>query len=299
MISWGRTHVRALSRVIAGILKTPWSSALTCLVMGITLSFPAGLYTLLQNARALAGTVHASPQISLYLRLDDGPADIGAVDRKLARLHGQIEAVRFVSKNAALKAMEAAGGAAAAAGSLPANPLPDAFIVTARSPDPRALRALQGVFRSWPEVDQVQLDFGWAKRLAAFLRLAQETVSLTAVLLGAALVAVVGNTIRLQILTQRDEIEVAWLMGATRAFIRRPFLYYGVATGLMGGALSALIVRLSVALLEPRVATLAALYGSGFRLMPPPPADVAMLLLFSAGLGCLGAYLAVMHYLRR
>ncbi|MDA8095723.1 MAG: permease-like cell division protein FtsX [Betaproteobacteria bacterium] len=299
MISWGRTHLRTVSRVVASGLKTPWSSALTCLVIGVTLSFPAGLYTLLRNVQSLAGTVHPAPQINLYLRLDDGPADIGAVNRKLARLHGQVEAVRFVSKAAALKAMEAAGGAAAAASSLPANPLPDAFIVTARSPDPQALRALKGIFQSWPEVDQVQLDFGWAKRLAAFLRLAREIVALTTVLLGATLVAVVGNTIRLQILTQRDEIEVAWLMGATRAFIRRPFLYYGVAAGLLGGVVSWLIVRLSIALLEPRVATLAALYGSGFRLMPPSPTEVAMLLLFSAGLGCLGAYLAVMHYLRR
>ena len=59
---------------------------------------------------------------------------------------------------------------------------------------------------------------------------------------GMLLIAVIFNTIRLQVMTQREEIEVSKLIGATDAFIRRPFYYQGLVQGLAGGMVALLVV---------------------------------------------------------
>lgn len=177
------------------------------------------------------------------------------------------------------------------------NPLPDAFVVTARSNDPATLEALHDEAQTWPKVEHVQLDAAWARRLDAALNISRMLVTVLAVLLAIALVAVTFNTIRLQILTRHDEIEVSKLIGATNAFIRRPFLYFGALQGLAGGGAAWLIVALAVLVLNVQLADLAGLYGSMFRLEWPDLRYTAVLLGFSAALGWLGAWLSVSRHL--
>jgi cell division transport system permease protein len=152
--------------------------------------------------------------------------------------------------------------------------------------------------RALPAVAEVRLDSDWARRFSTLARIARTGIALLAALLAFGLVAVTFNTIRLQVLTQRQEIEVSRLIGATDAFIRRPFYYLGLLQGLAGGLVALAIVAGSLAALNAGVAELSKSYGSSFRLQFLPDPDLVAVLAFSALLGWLGAYMSVSKYLR-
>jgi cell division transport system permease protein len=151
--------------------------------------------------------------------------------------------------------------------------------------------------RAWPKVSHVQLDTAWAQRLEAGLKVAQVAIALLAALFAFALVAVTFNTIRLQILTRREEIEVSKLIGATDPFIRRPFLYFGTLQGVAGGVAAWLILWAGIAFLNVALADLAQLYSARFELRHLSPPDSLSLLAFSGALGWLGSWLSVNQHL--
>jgi cell division transport system permease protein len=179
---------------------------------------------------------------------------------------------------------------------LQTNPLPDAFVLETRG-GAAELEPLEAQLRALPKVAHVQLDSAWVKRLESLLALGRMAVLILATLLACGLVAVTFNTIRLQILTQKDEIEVSKLIGATDAFIRRPFFHLGLIQGALGGLAALAIVYLCVQILNRSILELAQLYGSDFRLSFFGLPDCLALLAFSALLGWLGAYMSVSRHL--
>jgi cell division transport system permease protein len=237
------------------------------------------------------------PELTVFMRAEATRADADALGTRL-RSDPRVRELRFISRDAALKELRETSGLGDVVAALDRNPLPDAFVVRAKDPRPESLDVLAAELRGAPSVAEVQLDSAWARRLAALLDLGRLAVALLAALLGVALVAVTFNTIRLQILTRRDEIELSKLIGATDAFIQRPFFYLGLLQGLAGGLIAAVILRAAFAALNGGVRELAQAYGSDFQLAFLAPADIAVLLAFSAALGWLGAYLSVSKYLR-
>src|SRR5690606_22550018 len=174
---------------------------------------------------------------------------------------------------------------------------PDTFVLTPPDTAPEALETLRAELEALPQVDAVQLDSAWAKRLSVLLDLGRTAVWLLAALLGAGLVALIFNTIRLQVLTKREEIEVSRLLGATDAYIGRPYFYFGALQGLLGGLIAGAIVYASVALLQERVAELAELYRIGFSLRQLGGMDILALLGVASALGWIGAAFAVGRHL--
>jgi cell division transport system permease protein len=297
MRGWLGQHRHALAVTLRRLLGHPLSTLFSVMVIGIALSLPAGLYVVLENLGTASGNLSAAPQLSLFLALDAGRQEAMQVQARL-KGHPRIRTVHFIPREQALEQLKQNAKLGDVVESLPRNPLPDAFVVNAKSDDPVALKQLRDELQQWPNVAHVQLDSAWAERLAAFLELGRQAVLILAALLGFALLAITGNTIRLQILTQREEIEVAKLIGATDPFIRRPFLYFGALQGLLGGAAALLLVGASLHLLNFSVAELATLYGSDFRLTAQKSSDSLRLLLLAAGLGWVGAYLSVARHLR-
>jgi cell division transport system permease protein len=206
---------------------------------------------------------------------------------------------RFVPKEEGLKRLQGSEGMAEIVASLPKNPLPDAFIVEPPDGTPEKLEALRQAMAGWPKVAHVQLDSAWVKRFDAFLRLGKLAVTMLAAIFAAGLVAVTFNTIRLQVMAQAAEIEVARLIGATDAFIRRPFHYFGALQGALGGLLAILLVAAGLRLLAGPAAELAALYGGKFALHGPGLLDTALLAGVGALLGWLGAQLSVSLSLKK
>ena len=297
MIHWLTTHWHTFLFALQRLLNTPMASLLTAAVMGITLSLPAGLYTLLQNVDSLAPNIQAEPQISLFLSLTATKNDVSQIETLLRQNTG-IKSFRFVSRDQALNELKQNPGLSQIATSLERNPLPDAFIILPGNNTPQELEKLHDELRALPNVAHTQLDSAWAKRLHALLRLGQQAILILAFLLGFALIAITGNTIRLQILTQREEIEVSKLIGATDAFIRRPFLYHGALQGLAGGIAAWMIVTLSIVLLNNNIAELAQLYSSDFQLQSLSLSESLIMLGISTLLGLFGAYGAVWRSLK-
>jgi cell division transport system permease protein len=285
MRAWLRQHAQAFSSALKRL------SALNALVIGIALALPAGGYALVESLRPAGAQLALEPRISLFLEPQAPRADAEALGARL-RADPRIASVRFIPREEALKEMHAVQGLSEVIAALKRNPLPDAFVVTSR-------QDLADELAKLPGVAHVQADAVWARRLAALAAIAQLGLWVLAALLGAALVAVTFNTIRLQILTQRDEIEVSKLIGATDAFIRRPFYYLGLLQGLAGGAVALAVVAAALALLNREVRVLADSYGSNFRLAFIGSSEALAILLIAAILGWLGAQLSVSRHLRQ
>lgn len=294
MIAWLRQHREALARALGKLAAQRAATLLNALVIGVALSLPAGGYALLANLQGVAQRFSLEPQLSVFLKPEAKRAELEARLRAEPRIAG----LRYVSREQALAELRAIEGLGDVVAALERNPLPDAYVLRAAESGAGALEALAAALRALPGVAHVQVDSAWAQRLGALARIGRLALAALALLLATGLVAVTFNTIRLQILTQRDEIEVSRLLGATDAFVRRPFFYLGLLQGLAGGSLALAILWAGLAALNPAVRDLAQTYGSDFHLAFLSGADALAVIAFAALLGWLGALLSVGKYLR-
>jgi cell division transport system permease protein len=211
--------------------------------------------------------------------------------------------VAFVPREKALSSLKDKSGLSDVLETLGDNPLPDSYVLKlegfASTGDAARVDSIAQQMRALPGVDTVQVDSSWVKRLAALLGVLRLVLLLLAVTLGMVVIAVVFNTIRLQVLTQREEIAVSKLLGATDGFIHRPFYYTGALLGLAAGAVALGAVALALRPLNTAIAEFARLYASEFQLTPLPPLSIAGLLAISAALGLMGAMLSVQRHLAR
>ena len=297
MRSWLAQHLAALRDALRRLAAAPLSSLLSLLVIGVALTLPTAGWLTLDNLRKLTGDTPGVQQISIFLVIATGKREISEIESRLRA--SPAGSWRFVPREEALQRLQAAEGMAEIIGSLPRNPLPDAFVVTPTDARPEALEGLAKTFATWPKVAHVQLDSAWVKRLDALLRLGKLVVMILGALFAGALVTITFNTIRLQILAQAAEIEVAKLIGATDTYIQRPLHYFGMLQGALGGLCAALLVSAGLHLLTPPVAELARLYGASFALRGLSASDVIVLAAIGAALGWLGAKISVRIHLRR
>ena len=297
MMAWLRLHAMAFAATLARLARTPFASLLNVLVIGVALALPAGAYTLLLNLTDAARGVSSDPEISIFLALDVKKDDVTEIERRIKSQTG-VARTTFKSRETAFAELKTSPALGDVLTALNQNPLPDAFILLLKSSDAEALDRFAAGARAWPKVEHVQVDSLWVRRVAAALKVGRLSVLVLAALLCVALLAVTFNTIRLQILTQRDEIEVSKLLGATNGTIRRPFYYYGALLGLLGGAAAALMVWGAISVMNAGVSDLAQTYASNFSLHMLDAGDLATILGFSAALGWLGAWLSATRHLR-
>ena len=295
MMSGFYQHVRAFVQASRRLVSQPLGTLLAALVVGIALSLPAGGYLLLNNATALVRGVSGTPEISLFLNMEAGQADSAAIEQRL-RSEPLLASYRYVSRDEALRQLEA-NGLGDVLGALTVNPLPDAFVVTVRDESPEVFERLSTTMQAWPGVAHVQHDSAWVKRLNALLEVGRSAIFILAALLGFALVIVTFNTIRLQILTQRQEIEISRLLGATDPFIRRPFYWFGILQGMLGGGIALGVVWAGVSVLTPSIQVLAQSYGMVWMLSGPQWQEALLIIVFASFLGWLGSAISVRRHL--
>jgi len=294
--TWLSHHWHAFFLALRRLAGAPLASLLNITVIGVAFSLPTGIYMLLGNVQNFSGQLSGAPQLSVFLKPGTDKIAIEKLESHL-RQHPQIASFRFISKDKALKQLKQKSGLADAVNSLTRNPLPDAFIIDTKSASPETLKQLRAEMLKWPDSEHVQLDSAWMERLNALLKLGQLAVLILAALLSFALIVVTFNTIRLQILTKRDEIEISKLIGATSNFIRRPFLYFGAIQGVAGGAIAWLIVAIVINLINSELTNLVQLYAVDFHLYHISFEDSISLLLFSSWLGWAGSWLSVASHL--
>lgn len=291
-------HRRMARESLQGLLNVWPASLMTWLAIGVALALPTILYVLLANVSSLSGDWDGQPRISVYLQASVSEADGRAFSRALSA-DRDIAALEYISAESALKEFTARSGFSDVLNTLERNPLPAVIAIEPRARQPASLKLLVRRLEAAAEVETVSFDLAWLERLFALLALAERFVTALGGFLCLGVLLVIGNTIRLAIENRRAEIEIVKLVGATDGFVRRPFLYLGWWYGL-GGALAAwLLVQVSLVFLSGPVNTLLASYQGNFRIEGLGLDESALLLLTGAGLGVLGAGLAVGRHLRR
>lgn len=292
---WIGHHGRSLLASLGELARAPLATLMTVAMVGIALALPAGLHLATRNLAALAQGWQEDTALSLFLTPELDSARAKALAERLSR-RPELTGVRLITPAEGLADLREYSGLAGAVELLPENPLPTVLALDpapAVAADPTALEALRDALATLPEVEDARLDTAWVRRLHALLDLGASAALLLAALLALAVLLVVGNTLRLEVANRREEIELLALVGATHAFVRRPFLYAGAWYGLLGGLVAAALVTLVVALIQAPVGHLAALYGAE---LPLAGLDAKALLALLAGgplLGLLGAWLAV------
>ena len=293
-----RQHREILGDVVRRLAGQPGATTLTVLVLGAALALPAALLVVTDNLERLTGRFEAPGELGVYLE----PGREGRREELARRLRTGpgVASVTYVSPREALDEASRLLELGDALEGLPGNPLPGSFRVTLDpgSRSPARMAALADTIRQWPAIDQVRYDRQWVERFRAGVSFLRRVGAVTGVLLGAVVVLIIGNTIRLAVAARRQEIEVVKMIGGTDAFVRLPFLYQGWLQGLAGALLAGVLVAGAVAVLDGAAAQLAARYGARFSLAGPGLRYFAGLAVLGSGLGWLGSRMAVGRHLR-
>jgi cell division transport system permease protein len=261
------------------------------------MTLPTTLHLLVKNVQQVSRSYDQSFEISLFLKNDASSTDIATLVT-LLQGDNQVAQVRLIDKAAAMTEFKQQSGFGEALAFLDQNPLPDVLLVTPKLNQPAAAEALMHKLEKERFVELAKLDISWLERLAALMNLMQQAVYTIAVLLLSAALLVIGNTIRLSIMDKKAEIEVMKLVGATDAFIQRPFLYTGIWLGVFGGFLAFVVVELMLWWLQGAIATVTQLYQSDFVLNSLSLQEFGYLMLIAVTLGLVGSYIAVRSHIK-
>jgi len=307
MNNWFRQHFFAIGDAFTQLRRALGNCFFNILVLSMTLALPFAGVTFLENLQQLTGRMAVEPEISIFLNLEVSREDALALEqpiRNILRSDERSNQLVFIPREKALQILEQKEGVADIIQTLGKNPLPDGYLIriAGNDGDPRFAQHIENIARQLeglPNVQKVQIDSAWIKRLAAFVRVVRMGILFLGITLGVVVIAVIFNTIRLQVLTRIDEITLTRMVGATRAYIRRPFYYTGILLGLFSGIVALGIVTLALYPLNNVIADLARLYSSELQLSPPDLSVSATLLLISATLGWIGALFSVNRHLSR
>jgi cell division transport system permease protein len=292
--AWRDQHIYSFLSSLGRIVSKPFSTFLIVGVMAIAMALPLALGLVLLNAQRVSGSIQAAREISVFLKPEITPEQAKALAKKCAE-RNDVEKVTVVTPDEGLAEFRKLSDLAQSIDLLGSNPLPSVLKIRPKDDGLALAEALQ----QWPEADLVQHDGQWRQRLNAWLSLGERMLKILSILFGVGVLLVVGNTVRLDIGSRREEIAVMQQLGATDGFIRRPFLYLGFWYGLAAGALALGLSLFAGLALNERLRPLLASYDSRFELQGPDLIMVLALLAASAILGWMGAWLASGHHLRQ
>jgi len=297
--TWFLLHVSTCVGALGRLVRQPFASLLTVLVIAVTLALPASMHLVIKNAQLISNNWEHALDFSVYLKgnvaLNDAKGLAGLIEQRADVAH-----VTLISAQEALDEFKSASGFGSALDHLKNNPLPHTLVVRPSSVNTeRSMILLHEELGNLPESDLVQIDTEWVQRFHAILDILRRAITIGAGLLGVAIVVIIGNTIRLDIQNRREEIEVTKLIGASNAFVRRPFLYSGLWYGLGGGLLALALVGYGLYALEDPVRRLAGLYNSAFTVLDLDLAESLVIVGIGILLGLAGSWLAAARHMRR
>ena len=297
--SYATRHLQALFGALGRLARAPLATMLTLMVIGVALALPAGLALLVDNLRSATGDLSGAVDFTVHFKVGT-PIERVEQIAKGARDYAGVASITVTNASQALEEFKQASGFGDALSALEDNPLPHHLVVRPEknASGPTEVETLRRYFAAFPEVDIVQLDLDWVRRLHSLLDVLKRVLWLVVGVLGLGVLAVIGNTIRLEIQHRRPEIEVTKLVGGSNAFVRRPFLYTGLFYGLFGALLAALIVTGGLVYLDQAVGELSAQYGNRFYLAGLGGRGLGILVGIGAALGWLGALISTGRHLR-
>jgi cell division transport system permease protein len=294
---WLRMHAHAALEALARLARAPVASILSILVLGIAIALPVVAAVALRSVGTAAAAIDAEPHVNVYLELGATDEDVKRVGDAL-RAHPDAARIQFIPREQALAELKSTSHLAEVLSALDRNPLPHAFTVRVRTTAADRVAAMRADWSRLPKVEQVQADFEWSRQLARWTDFARRALWSAWALLGTAIAFIVGHLIRLQVVTRREEIEVSQLIGATAADVRRPFVYHGFAQGLLAGAAAMAVAGLLSFWIGSELQALTSTYAFEFKVLFFSLWESLEVVAAAAGLGLLGAWLAVGRELR-
>ena len=293
-------HAHALFSSLGRLVASRFSSAMTIIVLAIAISLASGFYILVANLQQLAGNLEASNQISLFLKEELSEGRVESFVNSI-RKNPDIQDVNVITREQALAEFQSYSGFGEAVKALEKNPLPIVIQVWPKKSleNEQALEVLLNDFKRSAEVDFAQMDMQWVKRLKSIMEVARRGVTLLSLLLGAGVLFITANTIRLELHNRRDEVVIAKLVGATNGFIHRPFLYSGFWIGFFSGVSAWFIVTTIMLILKQPVENLSKLYDGAFHVVFLGFTETLALLFISSVLGVVGSWIVLHFQLRQ
>lgn len=297
--AWAIRHVSTAIAALGRLSRQPFASLMTVLVIGVTLALPAAMHLVIKNAQLISASWDNALDFSVYLQtdvtLDDAQRLVDIVSQR-----ADVESVTLIAADDALREFREQSGFGEALDHLSVNPLPHTLVVRPSAANTEvSMGLLNEELGNLPEADFVQVDTEWVQRFHAILSILERAITIGAGLLAAAIVVIIGNTIRLDIQNRREEIEVTKLIGASNAFVRRPFLYIGMWYGLGGGILALLLVGYGLYALEEPVTRLSGLYSNPFTAMALDLKESLIITGAGVMLGLVGSWVAAARHMRR
>lgn len=299
LFTWLSRHANLSVGTLGRLCKQPFASLMIVLVIAITLAIPAALNLVVKNAQAISSGWDNALDFSVYLKSALSAADAENL-RTIIEQRADVDTVRLITADEALREFKSRSGFGEALEHLSENPLPHALVVR---PSPvnteKSLILLQEEIANLPEAELVQVDTEWVRRFHAILDILKRVIAIGTALLAAAIIVIIGNTIRLEIQNRREEIEVTKLIGASNAFVRRPFLWSGFWYGVLGGLLALGLVYYGLYLLREPAAKLAGLYNSQVTMLSLNLEECVVIVATAVGLGLVGSWFAAARHMRR
>lgn len=296
---WLTRHASTSLGALGRLSRQPFASLMIVLVIGVTLAIPAAINVIVKNAQSVSGSWDNALDFSVYLNLDLSVEDAETL-ASLLEQRADVDSVNLITSDAALAEFKQQSGFGDALDQLGNNPLPHALVVRPGASNTSAsLTLLQEEISNLPEAELVQVDTEWVQRFHAILDIVRQAVTIGAALLGLAIVVIVGNTIRLDIENRREEIEVTKLIGASNAFVRRPFLWSGFWYGLFGGAFALGLVQYGLFLLREPVTRLAGLYQGNIAVSSLDLSEAGAIIGAAVFLGLFASWLTAARHMRR
>ena len=290
-------HFEAAKNAVRQLFKQPLATLLILVMLAIAMSLPLALYLGVQSSQAILGKLNESPQITLYMEQNADEAD-SAVVKELLAADKRIEKSEFIGKAQGLSELQTSMGEQDIVSMLDSNPLPDAFVVSPKpGGTPSEMQALRQDLAKLPMVESAQLDTEWMQTLYQIDDFVQKVLAFLSVTLSVAFVLVAHNTIRLQILSRKEEIEITKLLGAPSSFIRRPFLYQAVWQSLLAAGLSLALCAWLIHATQPLVAQIFRPYGLNIEWRFFHTWEWLSVCGIVAALGIAGAWLATRQHL--
>ncbi|HBO23018.1 MAG TPA: cell division protein FtsX [Providencia sp.] len=284
---------------LADMLRQPLATFLTIMVIAISLALPSLCYVVWKNVSQAASQWYPAPQLTVYLDKSLDEQGGQNVVNQLQALDG-IEHVNYLSRDQAMSEFRSWSGFSTALDMLEENPLPAVAIITPKInfEGSDVLATLRDRVSQVGGIEEVRMDDSWFSRLAALTRLVGQVASVIGILMIVSLFLVIGNSVRLNIFARRDTINVMKLIGATDGFIMRPFLNGGIVLGALGAIISLIMTSLLVWQLSGVVAQVASVFGTQFRIEGLLWEETLLILLLSAIVGWVAAWLATIQHLR-
>jgi len=297
MFKYLHNHYQAFLNGFSRFINNIGASIMMIIVIGITLCLPSAGLLLIENASQISQNIEHEAEISIFLDKTVSKDQIDFIQLSLKK-NSLVKKIHFEPKLIAWEKLQTKLDVAVSS-SVSANPLPDAFFISLNTLDEIKIQKLIDSLDGIDGIDSVILDGNWIKKLRIGLSLGKLSIFFIASLLIIVLLVVIGNTIRLQTLTYKDEIEVSKLIGATNTFIQRPFMYTGILYGLGGGILTISILKLSVFGLNATLNKLVSIFGTDFIFNDLPQNYYMYIIVLAMLIGLVSSYISARNSIQR